>query len=230
MWGGWPATDAEWQSSIVDAPEVELKKSQPWKSLGLGALGLVLALITFDIGRRLFASDAPVRSPRISRYAPPFKVGDEAPDFTLPDRTSKPYQLSSLVQRETLLCFTCGCANCIDLQSFTALLLKRLGKDAPEVVTVTTMPPDREETYFRDTGLKQKLLYEKKEGPVMKLFQGHPCPRVYRLAGDRTVTWIGSSPAESGELRVVGLELAAQLGFSAEEALSMQPGKRASQP
>jgi len=164
----------------------------------------------------------PVQRAASGAFDPPFRVGDKAPDFTLPDRKGTPHRLSQLVKRDTLLCFTCGCANCIDLQSFTAIMLERLGKRAPDVITVTTMPTDREESYFRDTQLKQRLLYDRKGGSVVKQYVGHPCPRVYRLAADRTVTWIGSSPGETRALRKVGLELTAQLGFSPADAMSMQ--------
>jgi hypothetical protein len=164
----------------------------------------------------------PIRQQIDGEFDPAFRVGDKAPDFTLPDRKGTPHRLSEMVKRDTLLCFTCGCANCIDLQSFTALMLERLGKRAPDVITVTTMPADREDSYFRDTGLKQRLLYERKGGPIGKQYMGHPCPRVYRLAPDRTVKWIGSSPGESRALRKVGLELTAQLGFSPADAMSLR--------
>jgi hypothetical protein len=187
-------------------------------------MAVVGLLVVVDLGRRLIADATVPVAPRPShQFDPSFRVGDPAPDFTLPDHNGTPHKLSELVRRDTLLCFACGCANCIDLQSFTAIMLQRLGKKAPDVITVTTMPTDREETYFRDTRLKQRLLYERKEGPIMKLYQGHPCPRVYRLAADRTVTWIGSSPGESQQLRRVGLQLSAELGFSPEQALMLKP-------
>jgi hypothetical protein len=191
-------------------------------------VGLLVALVLYDIGRQWLAppgpaEEIPLTSQPPATFAPTFKTGDKAPDFTLPDHNERLHALSSLVRRDTLLTFACGCANCIDLQTFTALMFKRLGSKAPDAITVTTMPKDREETYLRDTGLKQQLLYERKEGPIMKQYQGHPCPRVYRLAPDRTITWIGSSPGESRAMQQVGLELATQLGFSKEEALALKP-------
>lgn len=208
-----------------------MRRAKAW---GLTALGVLVALIVFDVGRRLVASDGPAspqtRAPVSSgEFDPGFRVGDKAPDFTLPDSKGKPHRLSELVRKETLLTFACGCANCIDLQSFTALMLKRIGPNAPEVITVTTMPTDREETYYRDTRLKQTLLYERKGGPVMKQYVGHPCPRVYHVAPDRTVTWIGSSPGESNDLKRVGLELAGHFGFSPQEAMTIGPGAPAPQ-
>lgn len=208
--------------------ECVLRRTSPFKVWGCTALALVALLVVADVGRRLVSeATVPVAARSSQEFEPPFRVGELAPDFTLPDRNGKPHRLSELVRHDTLLCFTCGCANCIDFQSFTAIMLQRLGRKAPEVITVTTMPTDREETYFRDTRLKQRLLYERKEGPIMRLYRGHPCPRVYRLAADRTVTWIGSSPGESQQLRRVGLELAMQLGFSPEQALTMKPSPAA---
>jgi len=201
-----------------------LRRSSRPKLWGYTVLAILVLLVVLDVGRRLVSDATFPATPQATRqYDPPFRVGDQAPDFTLPDQKGTPHKLSELVHRDTLLCFACGCANCIDLQSFTAILLQRLGRKAPDVITVTTMPTDREESYFRDTRLKQRLLYERKEGPTMGLYQGHPCPRVYRLAADRTVTWIGASPGESQQLRRVGLQLAAELGFSPDQALMLQP-------
>lgn len=201
-----------------------MKRSSRAKYWGYAVLAVVVLLVVFDLGRRLVSTATVPEAPRPShQFDPSFQVGDLAPDFTLPDRQGTPHRLSEMVRRDTLLCFACGCANCIDLQSFTAIMLQRLGKKAPDVITVTTMPTDREDTYFRDTRLKQRLLYERKEGPIMKLYQGHPCPRVYRLAADRTIKWIGSSPGETRQLRRVGLELASELGFSPEQAMMLKP-------
>lgn len=211
-----------------------MKRSSRRKVWFYSTLGVLATLVLLDLGTRLISpgpadsKTAPSAPQRAVAFAPPFRVGDLAPDFALPDSAGKPHRLSEVVRRDTLLCFTCGCANCIDLQTFTALMLERLGAGAPDVISVTTMPKDRAGTYYRDTGLKQLMLFERKEGPIMKQYQGHPCPRVYRLDADRKVKWIGSSPGESQQLRRVGLELAAEFGFSAEEAMALQPMPSAS--
>lgn len=203
--------------------EAILRRS--WGATGwlLAGCGILLLLVLFDVGRRLLAAPRPLPAAVEAGSPPPFKVGDPAPDFELPDRTGKRHRLSSMVRRDTLVCFTCGCANCLDLQTYLAMLLKRMGKKAPDVITVTTMPREREETYIRDTGLKAPYLYEPKKGPVMALYRGHPCPRVYHLRGDRTVAWIGSSPEESQFLQLVGNELAEHLGFSRERSNAPLP-------
>lgn len=183
-----------------------------------GGLLLVLIVIAAEVGLRFSAQAGSGPAPS-SIYAPDFSVGDPAPDFTLPDRHNKPHRLSDLVRRDTLLFFTCGCANCIDLQTYTGILVKRMGAAAPDLITVTTMPKEREESYYRDTQLKQHLLYEPKEGPVMALYRGHPCPRIYRLRGDRTVSWIGTSPGDTPFVQAIGNELAANLGFEPEREM-----------
>lgn len=185
----------------------------------LAGLALILLTAAIEIGRQLIAPPPTPGSPQAkSRYAPDFKVGDVAPDFELPDHSGKPHRLSRLVHRDTLLSFICACASCVDVQTYTGILIKRMGPAAPDLITVTTMPKDREETYFRDTQLKQRLLYEPKEGPVMELYRGHPCPRLYRLRADRTVAWIGSSPGETPFVQAIGNELAVNLGFEPERA------------
>ncbi len=187
------------------------------KTCLLLGIGLLTLLILGDYLRSVLITPAgSAAAGGDPKYRPAFRVGDVAPDFSLPDRGGKVHHLQDLVRRDTLLCFTCGCANCLDLQTYLGILIKRMGEAAPDVISVSTMPRDREETYFRDTRLKQKILYEPKEGPVMDLYKGHPCPRVYRLKGDRTVAWIGTSPGDVPYVQVIGSELAENLGFPPE--------------
>lgn len=150
------------------------------------------------------------------KMVPDFKVGDVAPDFELPDSKEVPHRLSELVKRKTVLSFICGCSNCLDVQSYLGILIKRLGKEAPDVISVTTMPKEREASYRRDTKLKQTLLFERKEGPIMTQYRGHPCPRIYMLNGDRTVEFIGTSPNDVVSVREIGMQMASALGFPYE--------------
>ena len=164
------------------------------------------------------------------KLAPDFRVGDIAPDFTLPDSKDVEHRLSALVRRETLLCFTCGCAKCLDVQTYLGILMKRAGAKAGPVISVSTMPKAREASYRRDTKLRQTILYESKGGPVMKQYRGHPCPRIYGLKADRTVAWIGMSPDEAGSVSDIGMEMAAKLGFQPEFPRPPPPGAAASPP
>ena len=194
-----------------------------WKGWGLALVGVVAAGVAFDLARRAVSPPQGRRAARAPRHVPQFAVGDAAPDFSLPDHRGKSHRLSEVVKGDTLLTFLCGCAQCIDLQTFTGLMVKKMGERAPTLIGVTSMPPEREETYYRDTGLRQLLLYERKEGPVFDLYRGHPCPRAYRLRGDRTVAWIGTSPADQTHLQAIGMELANNLGFTQEEVMRMGP-------
>lgn len=154
-----------------------------------------------------------VSAPPPGRYDPEFKVGDVAPDFSLPDSQGARRTLSTLVRRDTLVCFACGCSSCLEVQTFLAKLVQKMGPKAPDFISVTSMPVEREETWFRDTRLKQTVLYEARNGPVMELYRGHPCPRLYRLNGERRVEWIGASPANTISLRNIKLGAALVLGF-----------------
>jgi len=176
----------------------------------------LIGLISIDIGRNLLRgdrgpTDEPVKPPSMD---PKFKVGEKAPDFTLPDKKGNKHSLSKLVKGDTMLWFTCGCSSCLEMQTYMTKLTKQLGSKAPAVINVTTMLPDREETWFRDTKLKQTILYEGKEGgPLGEIYHGHPCPRFFRLKPDRTVTMIGKSPATMPDMNVIGADLAHNLGF-----------------
>jgi thiol-disulfide isomerase/thioredoxin len=176
----------------------------------------LIGVVGFDIGHEYFkggnASAAKITPP--DPY-PKFKVGDPAPDFILPDAKGKKHALSELVHKDTFLSFNCGCSNCRDMETYLAELQKRLGDKAPQFLTVTSMNAEREETWFRDTGLKQTILYTPHgDTSVMDLYKGHPCPRMFRVTADRKVAWIGPSMSLMPSLKAVGGEAAANLGFS----------------
>lgn len=187
-----------------------------WVLLVLLAL---IGVMGFDIARKFVTdSRAADRAQKPPDPDPKFKVGDTAPDFILPDAKGKKHALSELIHQDTLLSFNCGCANCRDMETYLATLQKQMGSKAPKFLTVSSMSPDREETWFRDTGLKQSLLYTSHDDPsVMNLYKGHPCPRMFRLSADRKVTWIGPSMLTIPSLKQVGSEVAANLGFSTSE-------------
>jgi hypothetical protein len=195
-------------------------------TITLTVLGGILLLAAIDMGQRMLAGPAPppppVNLPKLAQPPArvpsrnPLKIGQAAPDFELPDSSGKTRHLTGVVHGDTLLCFICGCANCMDLQTYMGILAKRMGRRAPAVVTVSTTAPERGESWIRDTGLPQTMLFEPREGPVMKMYAGHPCPRVYRLKEDRTIAWVSPSPDEMRNMEDIGHAVAANLGFPAE--------------
>jgi len=162
-----------------------------------------------------------------AKFAPKFKVGDPAPDFSLKDRDGKPHSLSSLVKQDTLLCFICGCSNCRNAQNYLGKLVKEMGDRAPMVVSVATIEPVAEPAYKRDVKLAQTILYEarpetKPEHPeaplpaverIMDVYKGHPCPRIYHLGPDRKVKWISKSPSQYESPAFLNAAMAHELGF-----------------
>lgn len=177
----------------------------------------LIGLIGIDIGRQMLQASAEKAAPNAPPVSmkPDFKVGDPAPDFTLPNAKQQQVTFSKLVKGDTLLWFTCGCSNCLEVQEYMGKLSKQLGAKAPDIINVTTMLPDREETWLRDTKLKQTIVYEpNSQGPVGVQYKGHPCPRYYRIKGDRTVATIGDSPREVKEMTVFAANLAKDLGFA----------------
>lgn len=176
----------------------------------------IIGLISLDIGRHLLIGGKAEQEERAkqSTVDPTFKVGDKAPDFTLPDKKGQRQSLSKMVKGDTMLWFTCGCNNCREMQTYASGLLKRLGAKAPAILNVTTMVPDREETWYRDTQLKQTVLYESGgDSTLGEIYHGHPCPRIFRLKPDRTVAMIGKSPATTPDMNILATELAHDLGF-----------------
>jgi hypothetical protein len=203
--------------------------SNTWILLALTA---ILVVIGVDVGRRAL-SQASAVDPAAARAAmePSFKVGDRAPDFTLPDAGGVKRTFSKLVKGDTLLNFSCGCNNCRNIQSYLGELTPKMGAKAPAVITVATSPPEAEKAWIRDTRLKQTVLYDGPEKTVGGLYQGHPCPRVFRIKPDRTVAWIGPSPASMGAMAPMMMipmayAIAGELGFDEPGGLK-QPGKPA---
>jgi hypothetical protein len=185
----------------------------------LAGLVLVAAAIGLDFALRQGRPPAPEpvsAGPDPAAEAavtPEFGVGDRAPDFTLPDVAGRRHRLADLVRGETYLWLTCGCAHCINLQTYFGILLDVHPGPDPLVINVTTMPLDREESYRRDVALRQVFLYEPKDGSVMHEYRGHPCPRIYRLDAERRVRWISPSPKTFPYIDALGNLLAEQLGF-----------------
>jgi peroxiredoxin len=174
--------------------------------LGLPAL---LAAISRSPAANATAGET---SPRLSAE-PDFQVGDQAPDFELPDSAGRAHHLSQLAKSDTILCFACGCKDCQILQTCLGKLVRQMGSHAPPVVTVTTMPRESEASWIRDTGLRQTLLYEDHGGPIMREYRGNPCPRFYHLRNGRTVAWIGPSTKTVRYRDQIGILLAQQLGW-----------------
>lgn len=185
-----------------------MKKRWNANTWTLAVLGGILLLVGIDVGRRMVAGPVPPEAAKPSSVAPDFKVGDLAPDFTLPDAKGKQQKLSELVKRDTLLSFSCGCNQCREFQTWTGRIMPMLGKDAPDVITVNTTQPDAADSWRRDTKLKQTMLFgSHTEGPVAA-YHGSPCPRSFRLDGDRKVQWIGGSRAEGRMVMDLSMDLA----------------------
>jgi hypothetical protein len=193
--------------------------SSRWNAntLLLAVFVLILVGAGVDYGRRVLGgtkdaanADAAAKKP----LQPDFKVGDPAPDFALPDSKKKIHRLSELVHGKTLLFFACGCSNCRQVQTWLADMRKDKGDIVPPVITITSAPPESEAAWFRDTGLKQTILYYTHGATPdpMTIYKGKPCPRMYLVNGDRTVDFIGASPAETPGIQAIGMQIAKKLG------------------
>jgi peroxiredoxin len=193
-------------------------------TLLLSLFVLILIGAGLDYGRRVLGenkSEVP-KSTAVKGEGmnPDFAVGDPAPDFALPDSQKRVHKLSELVKGETLLFFACGCQNCKQVQTWLADF-QRSGKvKVPPVITITSAPPESEQSWFRDTGLKQTMLFHtpKDQPDPMILYKGKPCPRIYIVNGDRTVKFIGTSMILGGGTESIGMQIAKELGVGSQGA------------
>lgn len=177
--------------------------------------GIISVLLAAAVAGVVAHAQSPSNAVQRPFPDPSFRTGDLAPDFSLPDRSGKARRLSELARGDTLLLFTCGCANCLALETYLARLIRQLGNRAPRVVDVTLTSPEQEAARRRDTGLRETPLYIRRENPVFQEYRGHPCPRVYRLNPDRRVAWIGPSPRAVRSMRAIAEALAVELGLPA---------------
>lgn len=163
--------------------------------------GGVLLLIAGDYIRATL-TDPSLRPPKIEKspYETDFKEGGLAPDFTLLDREGRGRRLSQYAGKEVLLSFVSDDAKSRAVMRYVASLAERrrkLGKPAPVFVTVADFGPAREQAFLRETGLRQIVLYEAKDGPVARQYKAEARPRCFQLAGRLGVVVIGASPGEA---------------------------------
>lgn len=187
----------------------------PLRTAGLVAGAAVLLLAAGELARGYLKQVGNERFRQVHGfYTPPFRRGDPAPDFTLPDAAGRRHSLSRVVRQDTLLCFICGCDRCRRMQIYLGQMLRSLGSRAPKVVSVSKAPPESDAAWRRDTRLDQLVLYDSRKDntPVIELYRGDPCPRLFRLDADRRVTWIGPSPAQVS-LDTLGEAMAKNLGY-----------------
>ncbi len=110
----------------------------------LGILGVIIVLAGADIVRRYVidaAAEAKAPDYKPPSYDPPFKVGDAAPDFKLPDKDGKEHSLYELVKGDTVVSFLCGCNHCRAMQLYLSKVQQDLGQRSPQFVGVTTQSP-----------------------------------------------------------------------------------------
>jgi peroxiredoxin len=203
----------ELSSSIHDYVMKKRWNANTWVVVILFTL---IGLISIDIARQMVrsATEKPEPPPPPTKPDPDFKVGDLAPDFSLPDAKGKRVQFSKVAKGDSMLWFTCGCSNCLEVQEYMSTLSQRLGKRAPSIVNVTTMEATREAAWLKDSKLAQTILYEPDaRSPVGMMYKGHPCPRFFRITPERKVAAIGPSPSTLPDMRMMSMMLADTLGF-----------------
>jgi len=190
-------------------------------------LASILLIAAVDMGSRALMgppaeADGTPRDTRTqATMLPAFKVGDTAPDFVLPDESGRKRALSEVLKRDTLLCFICGCNACRTMQTYLPRMLAKMKPPRPQVISVASFSPEAAAAYKRDVPLAQTLLFDPAPSPVMEQYKGHPCPRVYRVAADRKVSWIGSSPLPDYPMREFGYSLGTMLGLSQVDLMAI---------
>lgn len=121
-------------------------------------------------------------------------VGMQAPDFELEDDKGEKRKLSHYRDHRTILTFYCGCSRCAMMNGLLQGMRPLVGDEIPNYVAVTTMDVEALPSWKKNTNFDGVLLKANRYGPVVKKYNGHPCPRVYVLDGDHKIRHVSPVP------------------------------------
>lgn len=123
------------------------------------------------------------------------KVGEIAPNFTLPDLAGRMRSLQSFRGRPVILGFFCGCDRCHAAALKIAAQQKR-GR-LRNVVAVVAMDARDADKFRQTTGLTGQILLDESD-KTMERYSSEFCPRLWCVADDGKITY-SSSEALSGQ-------------------------------
>jgi thioredoxin-dependent peroxiredoxin len=170
-------------------------------------------------GAEVARCSSPARSPR-PQPAPavatsPPRVGQPAPDFTLPTRTGDKIQLRYLHARPVLLCFFCNCGLCRAVATELARTPELMRK--AQVVVVASDPNVVDHLFGRETGL-EALYLKDATPPVARRYGSEGCPRCWLLDARGIVRFVNTDRLVPAKQLVQKLASALPASGPAQEA------------
>jgi peroxiredoxin len=125
------------------------------------------------------------------------KVGEKAPDLTLPDLNGREYALSSFRGKPVVLGFFCGCDRCHTAALKISAMQKR-GK-LRNFVAVVAMDTDGAKEFRRSTGLQGTILIDPSDKTAERWASAF-CPRLWELSANGTIAYRSTYALEGTEL------------------------------
>lgn len=164
---------------------------------------IVFVALVATTAEQLFRPEAPplatptaAEPPREDpNFAGPFKIGQEAPDFTLKTAEGKSVSLAEFRGKRTLLNFFCGCSYCSNIAVAWNKLMKEKGALPTRALVVASFKPDYDKQFRAETGWDVPILYDSEKREVADKYDSRICPRVWVLDEQGRILYTNPSPA-----------------------------------
>jgi peroxiredoxin len=169
-----------------------------WVALTL--LVILAATVSEQMLRPRRLEKPPAERPQVaSTFAGPFKLGQEAPNFTLKDVKGRPVSLHQYRGKRVLLNFFCGCSFCRGVAMSWGRMLSMEAKQLKptETLAVASFKPDYDKQFRQESGWKGKIVYESGPRAVATKYDSRICPRVWVLDEKGRILYTNPSPLEA---------------------------------
>ena len=177
-----------------------MKKYCSIKLLFFGSVLTAILVLSFQVA---------LRSQEMNKSHPLPKVGDRAPDFSLPDFDGKPFTLSEMKNNKAvLLWFTNLCKGCegklSEVEQFKNLFEKR----GVEIAVVSQLGEDKKtvEDFIQKYKLSFRFLYDP-DGKATERYSGKyvpdtcPLKNIYIISKEGKITYVSHLPgADESEI------------------------------
>jgi peroxiredoxin len=164
---------------------------------------VVFTALVATTAEQLLRPEAPQATPASAEqpkedpsFAGPFKIGQEAPDFTLKTAEGKAVSLHQFRGKRVLLNFFCGCSFCRGVAMAWNGLLKEKEIRPTRVLVVASFKPDYDKQFRIESGYNGPILYDTQKREVADTYESRVCPRVWVLDEKGKILYTNPSPAQ----------------------------------
>jgi peroxiredoxin len=162
---------------------------------------IVLVVLFATVGEQTLRSRSadekpePRPEPNLT-FAGPFKLGQQAPDFTLKDAKGHPVSLHQYRGKRVLLNFFCGCSFCQAVAVGWEQMRKEKNLKPMAVVAVASYKPDHDLKFRQETGATFPILFDTEQRDIATKYDSRICPRVWVLDEQGRILYTSPSPLQ----------------------------------